>query len=230
MGALPRLRELTLDYAYCETYAPLARLIGLTSLAIDGSLAMLPAELSCLTSLRSLAIEVDEAPEELDWGPLPAALPHLQRLTHLCIGRVVSLTQPPAVLTCLTGLRSLRWAPFQTAPGAALPPGAWLAGVTRLEARCELLAASLPTLAAASLLQELLVAHEYPGPPNGSAVERVARWAVGAPSLRHLFFCGAPQLPSMGWQALLRLQAQRPELCINDGAVHPKRQEPFRDE
>ena len=213
VGALPRLRELTLLYCDVRTFAPLTHLTALTSVAIEGSLAVVPAELSRLTSLRSLAIELDDAPEELDRGPLPAALPHLRRLTYLSVAGDVRIPEPPAALACLTGLRSLQWAPRQSSAHAALPPGAWLADLTRLEARCELLAASLPALAAATQLQELLVAR-HTGPPNGTAVERVARWAAGAASLRSIVFNGTLQLPRAGWPALLWLKGLRPQLRI----------------
>ena len=239
VGELQRLRTLELSYAECYRADVITRLTALERLKLDYSLHEWPPGLSRLTALRWLGVEQDDTDPALDWDPLAEALPYLQRLTHLGVAGNVSVPHGPSALACLAGLRSLRWALSESGPGEALPPGAWLAGVTRLEATSQVLAVSLPALAAATQLQELSVcpgadsilalALQAPQPlaMPAMALQRLALWAAGAPSLRLLAFTAQPQLDFGAWSALLQLQAQRPALQI--GAGPEPWSEPFWD-
>jgi hypothetical protein len=209
VSALTNLRSLLLHKvgyaaAACQ---PLAALHGCLE-RLEVVLAAVPADLSLLTALRHLGQQrhaMDGCRMDANGqAAVHAALPRLQRLTHL---ELADLAQAPAALSALCELRTLCLPRCR----GQLPPGPWLAGVRELTARHALLADSLGALAAAEQLHELVVL-----PTRRGAEPRMPdfmQWAVRCASLRLLW------MELMGRQAgdvdsVRQAQESRPDLTI----------------
>lgn len=182
MALAPGLHKLVFSFGRFSraSMAPLSRLTALTELALaQMAVPPPPASLAALTALRSLHLEMtaDLAAAELD-----AALPALQQLTCLAVS---SIRGVPAACSQLPQLQRLFLYGF-TEPDElggdeqALPPG--LTSVRCLGARWDVVARSVPALAAMPQLRELYVCSEpdayvpFEG-ASGAAWHAFWRWA-----------------------------------------------------
>lgn len=210
MAALASLQQLWL--AGYSSFGVLTSLGALTFLDLSRT-AHLPACLSQLTQLRSLAVQESEVLAFADEGAaLTDALPHLRQLTQLqvvCYDSLLSTTN----LAALTNLRALFW--FQLYDTGddepPLPAGPWLAGLQQLHCDASLLAGSgLAALSAAQQLQQLLLVITRQPQLAG-----VLSWAAGSPSLTRLVLGVEASMPVARYARILDAQRLFPQLRID---------------
>lgn len=194
-----------------EGYTVLPSLTRLRRLAL-ASVKHLPPSLPTLTNLEALSVDDSwSLTDEATAGALLLeALPRLSRLTHLALTTLPGLDGPPAVLANMTQLRSFFW----WAPAARLPPGPWLAGLTRMGMAAGELLASLPLLAAAATRLERLVAL---GRGSLEDCEALVEAAEAMPTVRLLELDVAPTLDHPEEHASERFR--RIQQAIFGGAV-----------
>lgn len=224
VALLSNLRSLYLPN--CEfssdSMVPLSRLTALTRLNTWMPLMPPPASLAALTALRTMQLAIC-GEEAADASELDAVLPHLQQLTHLS---VASIEGVPAACASLPQLQHLFLLDFskrgERAP-QALPPG--LTGLRWLAARWDVLARSVPTLAAMPQLQRLYTTT----PPDSRDAPEEAWWAFWGWAARHAplqELCleaehGAPTPDDVAC-ALRQLRRSRPALEVHNGSgVYP---------
>lgn len=177
-----------------EDWEPLQRLAScLTRLRLHGGSHVgsghVPPGLSQLTALRDLSLLSDRGGASRIRGGevVLAALPRLTRLTHVELTPLLGMPSPPAALASLPALQTFLWAdPLGAASAnAQLPPGSWLTRLQALGAPYPLLDRSLPALAAAQELRQLVVC-KASGGEQSEALSSVLCWALGCPSLQRL--------------------------------------------
>ena len=226
---MPNLRKLVLGF---ENFArdSMASLSRLTALA-ELSLAQMPklpppASLAALTALRTLHLDLRAA---VDAAELDAALPPLQQLTCLAVAGIRGV---PAACGRLPQLQRLFLFSFEELEGEpALPPG--LTSVRCLGASWEVVARSVPVLAAMPHLRELYVCTEpdchvpFVG-ASGAAWRAFWRWAHQHAPLQRLGLQIEWRMSAEVAGEVQQLQRSRPALVIEaeDGCFW----EPFHAE
>lgn len=191
-----------------------------------------PLGLSRLTNLQRLSIADPSSPlweHEITWDGacgmvVVAALPHLTQLRHLALCCMPSMVAPPAALANATQLQSFFWlGGLGSQATTALPWGPWLSGLRRLSAPADVLACSLPELAAARQL-DMVGVHAFPTHLATSeqcvrsrAANLALGWAVQQPYVRHIVLGATDADAAQLRSAMARMQYCRP--ALQDGGM-----------
>jgi hypothetical protein len=179
LGLLTGLRSLELTWRAEEgrspifdwTYAPLASLTRLESLALTGANLYCPVCLTRLTRLTSLQIEREPVQAQRSWHNLARALPHMARLRQL------ETPLAPQVAAALPGsLQALLCR--EPGPGSTLPAGLQL---ERLVVSAATLLASMARMATAPLRHVGIF--QLQGPQH---LQPIVDWAAQQAALRSL--------------------------------------------
>ncbi|KAL4440520.1 hypothetical protein ABPG75_003521 [Micractinium tetrahymenae] len=215
LTALTRLHTLSLVWADPQGDA-LASLPSLRSLALLQCFTW-PDCISQLTGLEALTLNdarsiLDAMVEDpgASTAAVAAALPQLQRLTHLALVWPVGYPAPLAELAAMSSLRSLFW----PAAGWELPAGAYLSSLTRLVTRAEALPALAPA-EAAEAAPSLRFLGLWCEEQDEAALHGTLRWLSQLPPLRRALLAASEARFGRCVQAVVGAQRAAPHLAID---------------
>ncbi|KAL4440532.1 hypothetical protein ABPG75_003533 [Micractinium tetrahymenae] len=210
LTTLKHLHTLSLEYGNVGLDF-VARLPSLRRLSLLKSFSW-PACTAELTGLEALVLDNSQVTVRdgaSATAAVAAALPRLQRLTHLVLGWPErGGFSCPAELAAVSSLRSFAW----LHPRGELPLGPWAARLQRLVTRADQLAGVAAALPAAAPRPQLLGVWCDECEPQ--QVESVLRCRTRLPAMQRVVLAGSEALFMRCLPALLAAQREAPHACI----------------